>query len=242
MVFYTLQGQIYDAKDVERALQLAEAASTKYGWPVRALIETLAQKNMFIGVSGFTFQGSNQFRFNSISGAITTRKQFQSGLSEVIVVVCPTIQLLQKIQYHSTNIELLIVVPEMKSDADVYEWLDLNSAKDITSGVALNNIGLPATGIKRAINYLLDYCKRNTVDLTHYSVQTGEMADVVNTIKKQGLTANNKEVIKYCLQKGIPYIEAEILAKAFTRRTLLPTRGCPSYALIWNSINDSKWD
>lgn len=156
--------------------------------------------------------------------------------------MCPTIQLLQKIQDHSTVIELLIVVPEMKSDVDVFEWLDLYSAKDITSMVALNKIGLPVTDIKRAINYLQDYCKRNTVDLTHISVQTGEMADVVNAIKKQRLWANDKEVVKYCLQKGLQYSEAVILAKAFIKKTLLPMRGCPDYNLIWMTINDPKWD
>ena len=43
-VFYTLKGNIYNAADVELALQCAEVASTQYGWPVRALIETLQQK------------------------------------------------------------------------------------------------------------------------------------------------------------------------------------------------------
>jgi len=241
-VYYTLKEQAYEAKDIELAMQCAETASINNGWPVRALIETLAQKDVFIGVSGFTFQCSNQFRYGSISGAVTTRIQFQTGAGEILVAVCPTIQLLHKIQSYSTCIEMLFVVPEIKSDTKIYTWLDLNSAKDLESGAVLSGIGLPVKGIKRAINYLQDYCKRNTVDLNHITVQKGEMTDVVNAIKKQGLSVNDKEVVKYCLQKRLQYSEAVILAKAFAQKTLLQTRGCPNYDIIWNTINDSRWD
>ena len=83
-VFYTLKGNIYNAVDVVLTLKYAEAASQKYGWPVRALIETLQQKVVFTGVKGFSWTGSSQFRFCSVTGNVTTRRQFQGGAGEII--------------------------------------------------------------------------------------------------------------------------------------------------------------
>lgn len=243
-VFYTLKGKIYNAADVELALKCAEAASQQYGWPVRALIETLQQKVVFAGVQGFSWSGSSQFKYGSVTGHVTTRRQFQGGAGEIIVAVCPTIQLLQAIQQNSTRVQMLIVVPEMDSNAcrDIYHWLDLNSATDIQSGNTMQGVHLPATGIQRAIGFLMDYCQRNTVDMTHTTIQTGVMADVVNTIKKQGIAANYDEVVKYSLQRGLPNAESEILAKAFCQKSLLKKRGCPDYDEYWKAINDPKWE
>lgn len=243
-VFYTLKGNIYNAADVELALKCAETVSQQYGWPVRTLIETLQDKGVFSGVQDFKEQGSNKFKFNSITGEITSRRQFQGGTGEVIVAVCPTIQLLQATQQNSTRIKLLIVVPDMDASVnqDIYHWLDLNSATDIQSGQFLQGIHEPVTGIKRAIGYLIDYCQRFTVDLTHTTVQNGVMVDAVNTIKKRGIVANCDEVIKYSPQRGLTFAEAEILAKAFCQKNLLKTRGCPDYDEYWKSINDPKWE
>lgn len=243
-VFYTLKGNIYNAADVELALQCAEAASTQYGWPVRALIETLQQKVVFAGVQGFSWCGSSQFKCGSITGDVTTRRQFRGGAGEIIVAICPTIQLLQATQLYSTRIKLLVVVPEMDYSVcpSIYHWLDLYSATDIQRKTTMNGIGIPVTGIKRAIAFLMDYCQQYGIDITHLSVQTGKMTDVVNTIKKQGIIANNEEVVKFCLQRGLSYSEADILAKAFSTKSLLATRGNPDYDLYWQSINDPKWD
>lgn len=243
-VFYTLKENSYNAADVELALKCAEAASKQYGWPVRALIETLQDKGVFSGVQDFEEQSSNKFKFNSITGEITSRRQFQGGAGEIIVAVCPTIQLLKAVQQNSTRIKLLIVVPDMDASVnqDIYLWLDLNSAIDIRSSQPLQGIHQPAAGVKRAIGYLIDYCQRMNVDLTHTTVQTGVMADVVNTIKKQGITANYNEVVKYSLRRDLTFAEAEILAKAFCQRTLLKTRGCPNYDAYWTSIDDPKWE
>lgn len=243
-VFYTLKGNAYDAADVELALKCAEAASRQYGGPVRALIDTLQDKGVFSGVQNFKEQGSNKFKFNSITGEITSRRQFQGGAGEIIVAVCPTMSLLNDVQNNATRIQLLIVVPDMDASVnqDIYHWLDLNSATDIQSCQPMQGIHLPALGVKRAIGYLIDYCQRMTVDLTHTTVQMGVMADVVNTIKKQGITANYDEVIKYSLQRGLLFAEAEILAKAFCQKTLLKTRGCPNYGVYWKSIDDPKWE
>lgn len=243
-VFYTLKGNTYNAADVELALKCAEAASKQYGWPVRALIETLQDKGVFSGVGNFEEKGLNKFKFNSITGEITSRRQFQGGAGEIIVAVCPSIQLLQTVQRNSTRIKVVIVVPDMDASVnqDIYHWLDVNSAIDIQSSHPLQGIHLPVAGVKRTIGYLIDYCQRMNVDLTHTTVQTGAMADVVNTIKKQGITANYDEVVKYSLQRGLTYAEAEILAKALCQRTLLKTRGCPNYDAYWKAIDDPKWE
>lgn len=241
-VFYTIKGEIYEPTDVTLALQCAEAAFKQYGWPVRTLIETLQQKDVFCGVQGFSEQGSNLFKFNSINGEITTRRQYQAGRDEIIVTVCPTIQLLQMLQQDTKHIKALIVVPEMKSCADIYHWLDLNSATDIQSRATLNGIGLPSSGVKRAIGYLMDYCQRMDVDMTHTPLYSGEIADVANTLKMNGITANYEEVVKYCLKRDLSYNEAEILAKAFSQKSPLAMRGKPNYDLYWQNINDSKWE
>ena len=73
-------------------------------------------------------------------------------------------------------------------------------------------------------------------------VYSGEIADVANTLKKQGIVANYEEVVKFCLTRGLSYSEADILAKAFSKKSLLATRGTTDYDLYWQSINDSKWD
>lgn len=243
-VFYTLKENIYNAADVDLALQCAEVASKNYGWQVSALIETQAQKCVFVGVPNFTFSGTNRFKYNSITGDIITRRQYKGVACEIIVAVCPTIQLLQAVQQNSMQIQLLIVVPEMDANAcrDIYHWLDLYSAFDIQSGQSLQGIHQPAVGIKRAIGYLIDYCHRITVDMTHTPLYTGEIADVANTLKERGIIANYEEVVKYSLTKGLSYNESEILAKAFSQKSHLKMRGIPNYDRYWQNINDSMWD
>lgn len=240
-VTYILQGEIYEAKDIEVAMQCAEAAFANNGMPVRVLVETQAQYDVLIGVRGLTRPDAKHFKYNSISGEIVTRKQFQGTKGEILIVICPTIELLQKVQQYP-EINMVIVVPEMKSNIDIYHWLDIFSATDIQNGVVLSGIGLPADGIKRAIGYLMNFCMKHTVDMTHLSVQTGEMADVVNTIKKQNIKADYDEVIKYCILRGLKYSEAEVLAKAFCQKSLLKTRGCPNYDAYWHDINVDMWE
>ena len=238
-VAYTLTGSYYQPSDIELALQCAEAVAQKANKPVKILLEGKAQYAVLLGVNGLNITGSS-FTYNSLHGDIITRLQYQGSKGDIAVTVCPTIQLLQKIQ--DTGISLLVVVPEMTVSTNIYHWLDLNSAIDIMSQQVLNGIGLPATGIKRAIGYLIDYCQRNTVDFTHITVQAGEMANVVNTIKKKGISANEDEIVKYCLQRDLTLIEAEILAKAFCKKTCLPMRGNPNYDLYWKAIDDKKWE
>ena len=181
------------------------------------------------------------FAFRGITGEIATRRSFQGVNGEILVVICPTIELLQKMQQYQ-GIGLAIVVPEMKTSSDIYYWLDLNSATDIQTGATLSGIGLPVVGIKRAIGFLKDYCMRLGVKLTEIALWTGEIADVANTIKKQKIFAGYDEVVKYCLQRGLTIEEAELLAKAFCQKKPLKMRGCPDYGTYWKAINDPKWE
>lgn len=240
-VEYTLAGNYYQPSDIELAMQCAEAEAQQLGKSVRLLLESKSQFPVLNGVNGLTVK-SNTFSFNSIQGNIETRLQYQYANGDVIVTVCPTIQLLQKMQ--DSGVSVLIVVPEMDVNVcqDIYHWLDLCSATDIKTGVTMSGIGLPAPSIKRAIGYLIDFCQRMTVDLTHFSIQTGVMADIVNTIKKQNITANYDDVVKYSLLRGLSVAEADILAKAFCQKSLLKTRGCPDYDLYWKTIDDPKWE
>ena len=78
--------------------------------------------------------------------------------------------------------------------------------------------------------------------LTSVPVYTGEIADVANTLKKQGIVPDYEEVLKYCLYRGLSFDEACVVAKAFSQRSLLKMRGNPNFGLYWNNINESKWE
>lgn len=238
-VTYTLASNYYQPSDIELALRCAEVAAQQTGKSVIILLEGKTQYAVLNGVNGLKVTGSN-FSFNAIQGDIVTRLQYKGANGEIILTVCPTIQLLQKLQ--DSGIGLLIVVPEMPASTDIYHWLDLNSAIDIQSRTVLSGIAPPVAGVKRAIGYLKDYCLRMNVDLTHTPVYSGELADVANTLKKQGVAANYEEVVKYSLIRDLSYAEATIAAKAFCQRTMLKMRGNPDYTAYWNTINDPKWE
>ena len=206
---------------------------------MKIVLESKAQMPVLNGVNGLTVKG-NTFSFINIQGIIETRIQYKGAEGEIILAVCPTLQLLQKLQ--DSGVSLLIVVPEMTVSTDIYHWLDLYSAMDIQSGNILQSIASPVSGVMRAVGYLKDYSLRMNVLLTSVPVYSGEIADVANTLKKQGIVANYEEVVKFCLTRGLSYSEADILAKAFSKKSLLATRGTTDYDLYWQSINDSKWD
>lgn len=238
-VVYTLASNIYQPSDIERALLCAETAAHQMGKAMKIVLESKAQMPVLNGVNGLTVKG-NTFSFINIQGIIETRIQYKGAEGEIILAVCPTLQLLQKLQ--DSGVSLLIVVPEMTVSTDIYHWLDLYSAMDIQSGILLQGIASPASGVMRAVGYLKDYSLRMNVLLTSVPVYSGEIADVANTLKKQGIVANYEEVVKFCLTRGLSYSEADILAKAFSKKSLLATRGTTDYDLYWQSINDSKWD
>lgn len=238
-VAYTLAGSIYQPFDIELALQCAEAAAKQFGKQVRIVLETKHQYPVLNGVNNLAVKG-NSFTFRSIHGGIETRLQYKDAKGDVIITVCPSIQLLQKLQ--DSGVSVLFVVPEMTASSNVYHWLDLYSAMDIKSRQTIQGIKIPAPGVIRAIGYLKDYCKRMNVDLTHATVYTGELADVANTLKKQGITANYEETLKYCLQRDLSYAEGCIVAKAFSQQSMLKMRGTPNFQAYWNMINDPKWE
>ena len=238
-VVYTLASNIYQPSDIERALLCAETAAHQMGKAMKIVLESKAQMPVLNGVNGLTVKG-NTFSFINIQGIIETRIQYKGAEGEIILAVCPTLQLLQKLQ--DSGVSLLIVVPEMTVSTDIYHWLDLYSAMDNQSGILLQGIASPASGVMRAVGYLKDYSLRMNVLLTSVPVYSGEIADVANTLKKQGIVANYEEVVKFCLTRGLSYSEADILAKAFSKKSLLATRGTTDYDLYWQSINDSKWD
>lgn len=238
-VAYTLAGSYYQPSDIELAMQCAEAAVQQYGKPVRILLEGKVQYPVLSGVNNLSINGST-YKFRTIQGNIETRKQFNGAKGDIIVTVCPTIQLLGKLQ--NAGVSLLVVVPEMTASTDIYHWLDLNSAMDIKSGQPLQGIGLPAQGVMRAIGYMKDYCQRMTTSLTSVPVYTGELADVANTLKTQGIIADYEEVVKYCLHRGLSYAEACIVAKAFCQKSMLKMRGKPDFNAYWQAINVQKWE
>lgn len=238
-VAYTLAGNIYQPSDIEIAMQCAESASKQFGKSVRVLLESKAQYPVLSGVNNLAVSG-NSFTFRSIQGSIETRLQFNGAKGDIIVTVCPTIQLLQKLQ--DAGVSLLVVVPEMTASTDIYHWLDLNSAMDIQSGQPLQRIGLPAPAVMRAIGYLKDYSLRMNVALTSIPVYSGELADVANTLKKQGVVADYEEVVKYSLYRGLSYAEACIVAKAFSQKSMLKMRGTPDFNVYWKNVNDPKWE
>lgn len=238
-VVYTLASNIYQPSDIERALLFAETAAHQMGKAVRIVLESKAQMPVLNGVNGLTVKG-NTFSFNNIQGVIETRLQYKGAKGEIILAVCPTLQLLQKLQ--DSGVSLLIVVPEMTASTDVYHWLDLYSAMDIQSGNFLQGIASPVSGVMRAVGYLKDYSLRMNILLTSVPVYTGEIADVANTLKKQGIVANYEEVLKYCLFRGLSFDEARVVAKAFSQKSLLKMRGNPNFSLYWNNINDPKWE
>lgn len=238
-VAYTLAGSYYQPSDIELAMQCAEAVAQQFGKPVRILLENKTLYSVLSGVNNLTINGST-YQFRTIQGNIETRLQFKGAKGDVVVTVCPSIQLLQKLQ--DAGVSLLVVVPEMTANTDIYHWLDLNFAIDIQSQQPLQGIGKPAQGVTRAIGYLKDYCQRMATSLTSVPVYTGELADVANTLKKQGLVADYEEVVKYCLHRGLSYAEACIVAKAFSQKSMLKMRGNPDFNAYWNTINDTKWD
>lgn len=238
-VAYTLAGSIYQPTDIELALQCAEAAAKQFGKQVRIVLETKHQYPVLNGVNNLTVKG-NSFTFGNIQGGIETRLQYKCAKGDIIITVCPSIQLLQKLQ--DSGVSVLFVVPEMTASSNVYHWLDLYSAMDIQSGQTLQGIKIPAPGVKRAVGYLKDYCIQGTVDLTHTTVYTGVLADVANTLKKQGITAICEEVLKYCLQRDLSYAEGCIVAKAFSQQSMLKMRGTPNFQAYWNMIDDPKWE
>lgn len=238
-VAYALTGNYYQSSDIELAMQCAESTSQQLGKSVRVLLESKAQYPVLSGVNNLAVSG-NSFTFKSIQGSIETRLQFKGARGDIIVTVCPTIQLLQKLQ--DAGVSLLVVVPEMIASVDIYHWLDLNSAMDIQSGQSLQSIGLPVHGIMRAIGYLKDYSQRMGVSLTSISVYSGELADVANTLKKQGVVAVYEEVVKYCLYQGLSYAEACTVARAFSQKSMLKMRGTPDFNAYWKNVNDPKWE
>lgn len=238
-VAYTLAGNYYQPSDIELAMQCAEAAAQQLGKSVRILLEGKAQYPVLSGVNNLSNNGRT-FTFGSIQGRIETRLQFQGAKGDIIVTVCPTIQLLQKLQ--DSGVSLLIVVPEITASTDIYHWLDLNSAMDIKSQQRLQGIALPAQGVIRAIGYLKDYCQRMTTSLTCAPVYTGEIADVANTLKMQGIFADYDEVVKYSLHRNLSFAEACLLAKAFSQKTKLKMRGTPDFNAYWKAINVQKWE
>lgn len=238
-VAYTLVGNYYQPSDIELAMQCAEAAAQQSGRAVMVLLESKAQYPVLIGVNNLVVNG-NSFTFNSIQGNIETRLLFKSAKDDIIVTICPTIQLLQKLQ--DAGISLLIVVPEMMASTDIYRWLDLYSAMDIQSGQPLQGICLPAKGVMRAVGYLKGYCERMTTCLTSAPVYTGELADVANTLKKQGIVADYEEVVKYCIFRGLSFAEAGVVAKAFCQKSMLKMHGNPNFNAYWQIINVQKWE
>jgi len=234
-VVYTLASNIYQPSDIERALLFAETAAHQMGKAVRIVLESKAQMPVLNGVNGLAVKG-NTFSFNNIQGVIETRLQYKGAKGEIILAVCPTLQLLQKLQ--DSGVSLLIVVPEMTASTDVYHWLDLYSAMDIQSGNILQSIASPVSGVMRAVGYLKNY----NILLTSVPVYSGEIADVANTLKKQGIVSNYEEVLKYCLYRGLSFDEACVVAKAFSQKSLLKMRGNPNFDLFWNDINDPKWE
>lgn len=238
-VVYTLAGNHYKSSDIELAMQCAEAAAQQFGQSVRILLEGKVQYPVLSGVNNLSINGST-YKFRTIQGIIETRKQFKGAKGDIIVTVCPSLQLLQKLQ--DAGVSLLVVVPEMTASTDIYHWLDLNSAMDIQSHQPLQGIGLPAQGVMRAIGYLKDYCQRMTTNLKSTPVYLGELADVANTLKTQGIVAVYDEVVKYCLHRGLSIDEASIVAKSFSQKSMLKMRGNPNFAVYWKVINDPKWE
>lgn len=74
------------------------------------------------------------------------------------------------------------------------------------------------------------------VDMTYSPLYTGEIADVANALKKQIITANYEEMVKYSLAKGLSYNEEEILVNAFCQKANLKMHGISNYDRYWYNI------
>ena len=192
-VFYIQSAKYYQPADVLSALKCAEAAAKQTTAEVKVLLEPGAADNVFAGVDDGEFDGTS-CKYDTISGEITTPRKYKNTMDEIVISICPTKQILEKIQ-KSEHVLAAIIIPDNPQDDNVYHWLDLYTAVDIQNGSVLNGIGQPAEGIRRAVGFLQNYSLRYTVKLTDIAVWTGEIADVANTIKKQGIVGNFEEGI-----------------------------------------------
>jgi len=238
-VAYTLAGSYYQPSDIELAMQCAEAAAQQLGKPVRILLEGKAQYPVLTGVNNLSVNGSS-YQFRTIQGNIETRKQFNGAKGYIIVTVCPTIQLLQKLQ--DAGISLLFVVPEMTASTDIYHWLQLHSANNLMTGQEITGIAPCPSEMNRAIGYLKDYSRKFGVDLTHTTIQVRSLAIVANTLKTYRITSNPDSIYRQALLQGLTHAEADILVKYFMKKGIHPNTTNANYANYWHTLQDPQWE
>lgn len=238
-VFHQLAGDIYNASDIEHCLKFAEDIRTQYPQMVFTIyIVSNNQLNTLIGVTGLTVSG-NTFTYGNISGVIETERTYskKNQLETVLAICILEEKSLVKIQ-SSPTIKCMFVVPEMPGYLD--HWLQLHSADDITTNPVQSFHGIPTCPqeLKRAIGYLKDYTRRLDVDLTHTSIQKGVLQAAFNAYRANAPKVTFDQIYAEALRRDLSHVEAEILAKTFSRTT------ASSGATVtdWDAINDQNWE
>ena len=238
-VFHQLAGDIYNASDIEHCLKFAEAIRTQYPQMVFTIyVVSNNQLNSLIGVTGLTVIG-NTFTYGNISGVIETERTYsKKNQPETVLAICILEEKsLVEIQ-SSPTIKCMFVVPEMPRYLD--HWLQLHSADDITTDPIQPFHGIPTCPqeLKRAIGYLKDYTRRLDVDLTHTSIQKGVLQAAFNAYRANAPKVTFDQIYAEALRRDLSHVEAEILAKTFSRTTAF------SGATVtdWDAINDQNWE
>lgn len=239
-VFYIQSEKYYQPADVRLALKCAEAAMKQTKAEVKVLLEPGAADNVFAGVDEVEYDGSS-FKYDKISGEITTPRKYKNTKDEILISICPTRQILEKIQ-NSEHVLVAIIIPDNPQENDVLHWLDLNSAIDINTQKPLAGISDVPKEIKRAVGYLKDYCLQFGVNLKHTSVVEQELVRVGNTLVKDQINATVDMVVKHCLSRGLCCEEAKNVAKAFCRATIKPTSLVVDYDAYREKLDDPKWE
>ena len=238
-VFHQLAGNIYNASDIEHCLKFAEAIRTQYPQMVFTIyIVSNNQLNTLIGVTGLTVSG-NTFTYGNISGVIETERTYsKKNQPETVLAICILEEKsLVKIQ-SSPTIKCMFVVPEMPGYLD--HWLQLHSADDITTNPIQPFHGIPTCPqeLKRAIGYLKDYTRRLDVDLTHTSIQKGVLQAAFNAYRANAPKVTFDQIYAEALRRDLSHVEAEILAKTFSRTTAFSGATVTN----WDAINDQNWE
>ena len=238
-VFYRLAGNYYNATDIKHCLDLASAMFLQDSSLVFTIyLISNSQLSALMGVQGLTYDNTS-FSYGNITGRIETERTYAPKQGrEVVLAICMLDEkTLCKIE-NSPSIYSMFVVPEMPGYID--HWLQLHSAYDISSSSPQPIAGIPTCTVelKRTIGYLKDYTRKLNVDLTHTSIQQGMLQSVFNAFKSNAADVHYDEVYAESLRRGLSHQEAEILAKAFSRKTSYPNTTITN----WIYINDPQWE
>lgn len=236
-VYYCISGAAYAPSDIEASLKLIEQIVVRTSLSVRIAILTQAQLSTMNGVPGLS-HNAKTFQYGRISGDIATKLTISENGPEVILTICPDKPLLEKI-HNFKNLKGVFVVPELSNDQVVTHWLQLHSAKDLTTNSPMQSIPPCPAEVNRAIGLVKNYFHDSGSKI---SIEKGNTQGIANTLIKHHIIADPDAIYQQAFLRGLSHEEIDVVVKAFTRKTPYSISTSPDYNLYWQALQDPQWE